>query len=107
MELAWLRIRRGQFLPLPSPEEALAYPYTDSERFALREYQERTVVGTPEKVRSRLEAVAADSAADEMMVVTNVHDHAARLRSYELLMSPATTRPGVTSAAASRTALPV
>src|ERR1700682_5400323 len=32
MDLNRLRRDRGQFLPLPSVEEALAYPYTDSER---------------------------------------------------------------------------
>jgi luciferase family oxidoreductase group 1 len=107
MELAWLRIRRGQFLPLPSPEEAMAYPYTDSERFALREYRDRTVVGTPEKVSAQLEALAAESGADEVMVVTNVHDHAARLRSYELLMTAAAAaKPSITSVAAFRSALP-
>jgi luciferase family oxidoreductase group 1 len=106
MELAWLRIRRGQFLPLPRPEEALAYPYTESERFALREYRDRTVVGTPDKVSARLAALAAESGADEVMLVTNVHDHGARLRSYELLMSAAAARRSLTSAAASRSALP-
>ena len=90
MELAWLRIRRGQFLPLPSPEEALAYPYNDSERFALREYRERTLIGTPDAVRARIETLARDSGADEIMVVTNVHDHASRLRSYELIARPQT-----------------
>lgn len=85
MDLAWLRIRRGEFRPLPSPEEAQAYPYTEFEREAVREYRSRTVIGNPPKVRARIEALANDSGADEVMVVTNLHGHAARLRSYELL----------------------
>ncbi|MFT4046796.1 MAG: LLM class flavin-dependent oxidoreductase [Solimonas sp.] len=83
MELAWLRIHSGRFLPLPSPEEALAYPYSEYEQAALREVRERTIVGTPETVRRRIEAVAAETQADEVMIVGNIHDHAARLRSYE------------------------
>lgn len=85
MELAWLRIHSGRFLPLPSPAEALAYPYSDYEREALEEVRARTIVGSPQQVRARIEAMAADSAADEMMIVSNIYDHAARLRSYELI----------------------
>jgi len=85
MELAWLRIHSGRFLPLPSPEEALAYPYSVYEQEALREVRERTIVGTPAEVRRRIEQVASETQADEVMVVSNIYDHAARLRSYELL----------------------
>src|SRR5260370_911724 len=35
MDLNRLRRDRGQHLPLPSVEEALAYPYTDSERASI------------------------------------------------------------------------
>lgn len=84
-DLARLRINRGEFLPLPSPAEALAYPYNEAERAAVRQYREMMVVGTPAQVRARLEAMAAESGADELMIVSNVHDHAARLRGYELL----------------------
>jgi alkanesulfonate monooxygenase SsuD/methylene tetrahydromethanopterin reductase-like flavin-dependent oxidoreductase (luciferase family) len=45
----------------------------------------RSVVGTPEQVRERLLAMAADYEADELIVVTITHDFKARLRSYELL----------------------
>lgn len=85
MDLAWLRIRRGEFRPLPSPEEAKAYPYADFEREAVREYRSRTVIGNPQKVKEQIESLVRDSGADEVMVVSNLYDHAKRLRSYELL----------------------
>ncbi|HEY1077900.1 MAG TPA: LLM class flavin-dependent oxidoreductase [Fontimonas sp.] len=85
MDLAWLRIRRGEFLPLPSPETARAYDYSAFEREAVREYRARTVIGTPSQVREAIERLAADSGADEVMVVSNLYGHAERLRSYELL----------------------
>lgn len=85
MQLAWLRIRRGQFLPLPSPDEALAYPYTDAEREGVRGYEAMAVVGNVDEVRTRLAAMAADCQADELMIVSNIYDHRERLRSYELL----------------------
>jgi len=43
------------------------------------------IAGTPAHVRERVEAEAAAAGADEVMVMTIVHDPAARLRSYELL----------------------
>lgn len=85
MDLAWLRIRRGEFRPLPSPEEAKVYPYTIYEREAVQEYRSRTVIGNPQNVKAQIESLVRDSGADEVMVVTNLHGHAERLRSYELL----------------------
>jgi luciferase family oxidoreductase group 1 len=45
----------------------------------------RYFVGTPAKVRAQLEAMAAALGIGELVVNTIVWDHAARLRSYELL----------------------
>ena len=43
------------------------------------------IVGTPPKVRSMIEEVAADYGAEEVFIVNIMHDHAARKRSYELI----------------------
>lgn len=83
VDLMWLRLRKGEFLPLPSPEEARDYPYNDMERGAIRENRARHVIGTPEQVATRLQAMADDSGADELMIVSNIHDSRARLGSYE------------------------
>ena len=85
MELAWVRMRSGNPGSLPSPEEAMAYPYTPTERRLADTYRTMQVVGDPQTVRARLEELAEHTAADEVMVTTNVYDHAERLRSYELL----------------------
>src|ERR671917_344362 len=85
MELAWVRLRSGRPGPLPSPEEAIAYPYTPAERGLADAYRSMQIVGDPPSVRARIEEVAEHTAADEIMVTTNVHDHAERLRSYERL----------------------
>jgi luciferase family oxidoreductase group 1 len=94
MDLARLRINRGEFLPLPSPEEALAYPYTEAEREAVRHYRDMTIVGAPDQVRALIEEKAQESGADEVMVVSNLHGHAERLRSYELLAEAFALRAG-------------
>jgi alkanesulfonate monooxygenase SsuD/methylene tetrahydromethanopterin reductase-like flavin-dependent oxidoreductase (luciferase family) len=43
------------------------------------------VFGSPETVRAGIEAVALEYGASEVMVVTIVHEHRARRRSYELI----------------------
>ena len=85
MGLAWVRLRRGEYAPLPTPTEALAYPYTPEERGVVAAYRRLQVIGTARQVHERLDAMVADSGADEIMVTTMVHGHAERLRSYELL----------------------
>jgi luciferase family oxidoreductase group 1 len=85
MELARIRLQRGEFGPIPTPEEALAHPYAPHERAIVESYRRLNVVGTGAGVRDRLLAIAADAGADELLVTTTVTDPTARLRSYELL----------------------
>ena len=85
MELAWVRLRSGILATLPSPEEAAGYVYNDAERRLARGFRDLVVVGTPEDVRRELLARAAEADASELMIVCNMHDHAARLRSFELI----------------------
>jgi luciferase family oxidoreductase group 1 len=80
-----VRLYTGRAGRYPSVEEAETYPYDARELAILRHAQGRTVVGNPEQVRARLEALAADYEADELIVVTITHDPKARRRSYELL----------------------
>lgn len=86
LDLMWLRLQRGDLRPLPSPEEALAHPYTDAERLAVESRRGLVVVGTPDHVRARIEAMAGEAGADEVMVTVMVHSHEERLRAYDLLM---------------------
>jgi luciferase family oxidoreductase group 1 len=88
MQLSWVRLQRGQLMPLPSPEEAAAYPYTEHERAIVAGYRRLQVVGTSEQVRAQIDALATDSGANEVMVTTVVYSHEARMRSFELLAKP-------------------
>jgi alkanesulfonate monooxygenase SsuD/methylene tetrahydromethanopterin reductase-like flavin-dependent oxidoreductase (luciferase family) len=84
--LAIVRLRNGQAMPFPSPEEALAYPYTAAERAQARAYRNSTqIVGDPATVRSQIDRLVESVGADEVMVASMLHSHAARVRSYELL----------------------
>ena len=76
---------RGQYQPLPGIEEALAYPYTESERAAIARNRTRMFVGSPATVMAKLQPMITASHADELMVITAVYDHDARKKSYQLL----------------------
>lgn len=84
-DLVWVRLQRGEFAPYPTPEEALAYPYSAAERAIADRYRALQYIGTPADLRPRIEAAAREAGADEVMVTTMVHDPGARHRSYELL----------------------
>jgi luciferase family oxidoreductase group 1 len=85
MDLMWVRVRRGEFRPIPTPEEALAYPYTPQERAVAATYRELVFVGGPSRVRREIEQVVRETGADEVMITSTIHSHQERLKSYELL----------------------
>src|ERR1700750_2976454 len=85
MDLNRLRRDRGQYAPLPSVEEALGYPYTDSERSSIARNRSRLFVGSPATVMQKLQPMITASLADELMIITAVYDHDARKKSYALL----------------------
>jgi alkanesulfonate monooxygenase SsuD/methylene tetrahydromethanopterin reductase-like flavin-dependent oxidoreductase (luciferase family) len=86
-DLSAVRFAQGiRDTPLPTVEEALAHEWDEVE-LALRDANRtRAFVGGPAKVGARLRALAAEAQADEIMILTHVHDHAARVASYARLM---------------------
>lgn len=85
-QVMFARMRRGVVAPVPSPAEARAEGWTPDVGADVFEAMGRQlIVGTPEEARERIERAAAESGVDELMIMTIVHDPAARLESYELL----------------------
>jgi luciferase family oxidoreductase group 1 len=85
VDLNFVRRRRGDYLPLATPEEALAYPYSPAERGLIARNRARLFVGTKSEVRERLQPLIDATKADEVMITTMIYDHAARRHSFELL----------------------
>jgi luciferase family oxidoreductase group 1 len=84
-KLSFVKLRSGAPIPLPSVEDALAYEYSPPEEVLLRQVERALIAGGPATVRARVEEVVAAGAADEVMVMTHVHDHEERKRSYARL----------------------
>ncbi|MER5425137.1 LLM class flavin-dependent oxidoreductase [Streptosporangium roseum] len=83
--LSMLRLRRGAPQPVPTPEEAEAYPYSPVEKDFLDDYLSKVVYGDATQVRTGLEELRKRTEADELMITTLVHGPTARIRSYELI----------------------
>jgi len=49
----------------------------------------RSIVGSPDTIRSGIDALIKETGADELMIVSDVYDHANRLRSFELIADAA------------------
>ncbi|MTE19186.1 MsnO8 family LLM class oxidoreductase [Streptomyces sp. TRM43335] len=85
--LSMLRLRTGRPGLVPTPEEAEEYERNmgEMERDFVRGWLADVVYGTPEEVRDGLDALAKRTGADELMITSQSHGGAARLRSYGLI----------------------
>ena len=84
---AFLALRHGQLRPLPPPVDPDAFQsqLTPLERAELDRVLSAAIVGGPETVRRGVTNFIERTGADELIVTGQIFDHAARLRSYELL----------------------
>ena len=91
---------RGVYEPLPSPEQAAAYPYSETERVRTADMRTRAFAGTPGAVVTKLQETASALGVEEVIVLTTLHNAEARRRSYALLAEAASlTRAQVPMAA--------
>jgi luciferase family oxidoreductase group 1 len=83
----FLGMQRGQRGPLPRPisPEQMNTLWSPQERAAVQQMLAASAVGSPDSVQAQLQSIVEQTAADELIVACAMHDHAARLRSYELL----------------------
>ncbi len=80
-----VRNRRGKLQP---PIDDIDTYWTPQERVQAESMLKYAVHGSPATVRRKLEDFIALTRVDELMIVSAIYDHAARLRSYELLAGP-------------------
>ena len=76
---------RGTRGKLPRPTLDIEGFWSAAEKAQVAAMLSCSVVGSRDTVRAGLERLVARTGADELMVASAVHDHAARLRSYEIL----------------------
>lgn len=84
VQQAFLNLRRGRPGRLQPPVDGLTEQLNPLERAMLDEALACSAAGSPETVRAGIQAFIDRTGADELMLTSQIHDHAARLRSYEI-----------------------
>jgi luciferase family oxidoreductase group 1 len=79
----FLRLIRNQPVELLPPVDSMEELWQDLERAAVETKLSAALVGSNATVKAGLEKLVSETAADEVIVVTDTYDHADRLRSYE------------------------
>jgi alkanesulfonate monooxygenase SsuD/methylene tetrahydromethanopterin reductase-like flavin-dependent oxidoreductase (luciferase family) len=83
----WVRsIRTAEgAIQFPTPEQARRHVWTDADRELVADRVDTQFTGTPGQVADQLERLRDATEADELIITTITHDHADRVRSYQLL----------------------
>lgn len=85
VQQSFTNLVRGAPGKLQPPIDDIEEYWTPPEKYQASRMLKYAIVGSPETVRGDLESFVAQTKADELMVVSNIYDHAARVRSYELV----------------------
>ncbi len=90
---SFVNLRSGHPGRLPPPIEGYVESLAPQGRKLLEQVLSCSAIGAPGKVADRIKAFVEQTGADELILTSNMHDHAARLRSIEiaagLIESPA------------------
>jgi luciferase family oxidoreductase group 1 len=82
---AFTKLREGMPIQLPPPSIEWQRQSESGERTLTEQVLRASIVGSPATVRSELAAFIERTAADELIIATQVYEHAQRLRSYEIV----------------------
>ena len=84
MQQAFANLRTGRPGPLPRPVDDIDAAIDPMARAMVERALACSAVGSPGTVRREIEAFIDRHAPDEMILTGQIHDHAARLRSFEI-----------------------
>ena len=87
MQQAFVNLRSGRPSLLQPPVAAYADKLGPAERAMLDQVLSCSAIGAPGTVRRQLQAFVDRTGADELMITSQIFDHQARLRSYEITAS--------------------
>lgn len=84
MQQAFVNLRSGRPSKLQPPMESYLDKIGPPEHALLDQMLSCVAVGAPDTVRKQIEAFITRTGADELMITSQIFDHTARLRSYEI-----------------------
>jgi luciferase family oxidoreductase group 1 len=83
-QLQVLSLIRGEPRKMPPPVDSMDGLWTAAEQAAIEQRMQYAAIGSAGTVRRQLAELVAATRADEIMLVGQIYDHAARLRSFEI-----------------------
>jgi luciferase family oxidoreductase group 1 len=86
---SFTNLQRGRPGPLRPPIDDIDEYWTPAEKMRAQHMLAYAIAGGPETVRAGIQRMVEATEADELMVVSAIYDHAARVRSYEILAAVA------------------
>jgi len=86
VQQAFVNLRTGRPGPLPPPLDDMDARLDPASRAMLDQALACAIVGSPETVRRELAAFFGRTGADEVMITSQIFDHTARRRSFEIAM---------------------
>lgn len=84
LQQSFVNLRLGRPGPMPPPVDDMDARLDPQAKAMLDQALSCAVIGSPETVRSGLDAFAKRTGADELIVSGGIFEHGARLRSYEI-----------------------
>lgn len=88
-QMSFVNMFRGARGLSQPPIDDIENYWSLSEKAQVQRMLARSIVGSPETVRRGIAALVEETRADELIVVSDVYDHALRLRSFELIAEAA------------------
>jgi luciferase family oxidoreductase group 1 len=85
LQQQFVNLRRGTPGLLPPPLDRIEDYAAPHELAGAQRALACSVIGAPDTVRRGLDSLLRQTGADELLVTAQIHDHAARLRSFELV----------------------
>jgi luciferase family oxidoreductase group 1 len=89
---SFVNLRRGRPGLIPPPIDDIEAFWQPHEKLGVQNALACSVVGSPQTVRAGIDAFIDRHRPDEIMIAANIHDHAARVKSYRIAaeaMAPA------------------
>lgn len=84
-QMSMTRMFRGDMGFMKPPIDDIESYWTQAEKAQVTQMLSRSIVGSPDTVRRGVQALIDETGADELIIVSDVYDHALRLRSLQLI----------------------
>jgi luciferase family oxidoreductase group 1 len=85
LHLQFLNLVRGTPTPLKPPVDSMEGIWSPYEKASIQQQLRTTIIGNAERVKEKMQAFLDETQADEIIVTSQIYDHQARLRSFEIL----------------------